>query len=430
MELFLTTVLLLTVAATNSCFKTTDADHITLMSHVFPGELKWFPATSCVVPTSTNLVSHFKAANLTLRNRDNTFQRSSLIYLAIILTATSSDIEANPGPSDSSTNIGQVSSYPCGLCNREVTWDDKALRCDTRDIWFHTQCENVRDTVYEALGNSSCSWYCTHCGSPNFSLRIFDSSVLNLSNSFSPVSSLVDSDTSSCISATSPGPPIHTSSPNKGKKKPRTPVKPLRVLNLNCRSIKNKKEQFLNVVDSASPDLIFGTESWLTPEVNDNEIFPPGFEIYRKDRTSTTGGRVFLAINSDYVSSCEPELDSNCELVWAKLQIAGQKTLHLGSYYRPNASDSDSLKQLQGSLDKLGHNTDVILAGDMNFPGWDWPNKCLKTTACNAALHLQFGNLLDDHNLEQIVEEPTRGNNILDLICRNAPSKVTYHPWH
>ena len=61
----------------------------------------------------------------------------------------------------------------------------------------------------------------------------------------------------------------------------------------------------------------------------------------------------------------------------------------------------------------------------MNFPGWDWPNKCLKTTACNAAPHLQFGNLLDDHNLEQIVEEPTRGNNILDLICTNAPSKVT-----
>ena len=129
MELFLTTVLLLTVAATNSCFKTTDGDHITLMSHVFPGELKWLPSTSCVVPTSTNLVSHFKAANLTLRNRDNTFQRSSLIYLAIILAATSSDIEANPGPSDSSTNIGQVSSYPCGLCNRDQPTNGSEVSC-------------------------------------------------------------------------------------------------------------------------------------------------------------------------------------------------------------------------------------------------------------------------------------------------------------
>ena len=72
---------------------------------------------------------------------------------------------------------------------------------------------------------------------------------------------------------------------------------------------------------------IFGTESWLNTEVKDNEDFPPGFNIYRKARPLTTGGGVFLAINSEVISSSVQELDSKCEIVWAKLGSLAKKQL-------------------------------------------------------------------------------------------------------
>ena len=38
--------------------------------------------------------------------------------------------------------------------------------------------------------------------------------------------------------------------------------------------------------DSNKPDIIVGTETWLTTEIHDNEIFPLelGYTIYRRDR--------------------------------------------------------------------------------------------------------------------------------------------------
>ena len=350
-------------------------------------------------------------------------QRNALAYLAVILLANSSDVEANPGPAVDGGVSNNSILYPCGCCGNEVTWDDRAICCDTCDTWYHTQYENVRDVIYETLMNSSISWDCYRCGSPNFSSALFDSSLLDLSNSFEPLSQLSDRDQSA---ASSPGPPNHTSSPVKPKVTSRSASKPLRVLNINCRSLKNTKEHFWNAVDGVKPDVILGTESWLNTEVKDNEVFPPGFNIYRKDRPLSTGGRVFLAVNSEFISSSVPELDSDCEIVWAKLEVSGQKATYLASYYRPPNNDINSLENLQSSLDKLGSrkNSNIIMAGDMNLPGWDWANGCLKEGASNISLHNLFAETLADYNLTQIVEEPTRGENILDLICTNNPSRV------
>ena len=56
----------------------------------------------------------------------------------------------------------------------------------------------------------------------------------------------------------------------------------------------------------------------------------------------------------------------------------------------------------------------------MNFPGWNWkePN----STAPN--LHTDFMDVLNNHALTQLVKEPTRQQNTLDLILTNHPGKV------
>ena len=47
----------------------------------------------------------------------------------------------------------------------------------------------------------------------------------------------------------------------------------LKVLNANFQSVVNKVPDFNCLVDTERPDIIIGTESWLSPDIKDNELF-------------------------------------------------------------------------------------------------------------------------------------------------------------
>jgi hypothetical protein len=49
--------------------------------------------------------------------------------------------------------------------------------------------------------------------------------------------------------------------------------KPLALLQVNCRSICNKILEFWNLIDTYNPDVVIGTESWLSEEINNAEVF-------------------------------------------------------------------------------------------------------------------------------------------------------------
>ena len=63
-----------------------------------------------------------------------------------------------------------------------------------------------------------------------------------------------------------------------------------------------------------------------------------------------------------------------------------------------------------------------MIAGDFNLPGLDWKGNTLKSNTQYPSIHHKFTEILDDNGLAQIVEEPSRGTNILDLIVTNQPS--------
>lgn len=46
---------------------------------------------------------------------------------------------------------------------------------------------------------------------------------------------------------------------------------------------------------SYSPHLTILTESWLTDDIRDDEIVPPGYEIFRCDRASRGWGVAIIA---------------------------------------------------------------------------------------------------------------------------------------
>ena len=77
------------------------------------------------------------------------------------------DIASNPGPKF---------QHPCGLCSKAVRSNQRAVQCDSCDVWYHVKCMQMSTHVYEALANSSCIWECVVCGLPNFSSSLFESS--------------------------------------------------------------------------------------------------------------------------------------------------------------------------------------------------------------------------------------------------------------
>ena len=180
----------------------------------------------------------------------------------------------------------------------------------------------------------------------------------------------------------SPPPPTAASSPivqepkeAKGKAAKAALNHPLRILIMNCQSIKNKKAELHTIIDSAKPDIILVNESWLTPEIKNSEIFPDSFDAVRKDRASDAHGGVFIAFKRDLLCTETPELDTNCEIVWCKLNIIGCRTLYLGSFYRPpDKIDNEYLEEFNSSLSRImsNRNAHVLVGGDFNCGDIEW----------------------------------------------------------
>jgi hypothetical protein len=162
----------------------------------------------------------------------------------------------------------------------------------------------------------------------NFSTSLFNTSVFETANSFSyPEESNAESEISFNHRTA-------TSSPSKVEKK-RNDL-PLRVLIINCQSIKTpgKHAELANIIESTQADIVIGTESWLKPSIKPQEVLPSDFNCYRKARPTGEGGGIFILVSMKYESE-EPEelkVDKNCKLVWTKMIIRGSKDLCVGSF--------------------------------------------------------------------------------------------------
>ena len=217
----------------------------------------------------------------------------------------------------------------------------------------------------------SISWECIRCGMPNFSTSLFDTTTsFEISNRFESFSSL--SDTRQYWPPNAVSSPIVQTKEAKPRTKKAVLNHPLRILIMNCQSIKNKKAEIHTVIESAKPDIILGNESWLTPDIKNSEIFPDSFDAVRKDRASDAHGGVFIAFMRDLCTEA-PELDTKCEIIWCKLNIIGCRTLYLGSFYRPPRFPTQELElkyleDFNTSLSRImsNKNAHVLVGGDFN----------------------------------------------------------------
>ena len=77
-----------------------------------------------------------------------------------------------------------------------------------------------------------------------------------------------------------------------------------------------------------------------------SEICPANFSASCKDRNSNKGGGgVFIALRNDLICTLQIEVNTDCEIICIKLQLANYKSILVGSFYRP--SDKNDTKYLE-----------------------------------------------------------------------------------
>ena len=62
------------------------------------------------------------------------------------------------------------------------------------------------------------------------------------------------------------------------------------------------------MITSLQADVVIGNESWLDPSIKSSEVFPDGFNSYRRDRPGGRGAGVFLLVSQLYESHQPEEL--------------------------------------------------------------------------------------------------------------------------
>jgi len=98
--------------------------------------------------------------------------------------------------------------------------------------------------------------------------------------------------------------------------------KPLVLLQVNCRSICNKIFEFWNLIDTYNPDVI-GTESWLSEEINNAEVFRNDYITFRRDRCSRGAG-VFIWVKN-YINCRVLWTDEVFELIAVEVEVTNLK---------------------------------------------------------------------------------------------------------
>ena len=173
-------------------------------------------------------------------------------------------------------------------------------------------------------------------------------------------------------------------------------------------------------------------ESWLKPHIQDAQIQIPNYQILRQDRKKRERGGVVLFVHNNLpTSNVKTFDDSFCGGIVCELNSI--KAILITIYRPPGAPDSsfeNLLKFIQRCITETTDNNeyrDIFFTGDFNLPEICWPICEKQTTQTklsqSATLLLNF---MEEHLLNQYVDKPTRGDNILDLILTNNSNIISH----
>ena len=181
--------------------------------------------------------------------------------------------------------------------------------------------------------------------------------------------------------------------------------------------------RFQELVYGEEADIVFVTEAWLKDYVENIEILPAGYEIYRRDRITRAGG-TSLAFKTTAFESFREITDfttSDLEVVTVELTTKSKLKLLICCCYRVPEPEVDWSGKFDIFLSELSSRyTNILICEDFNLPKVSWESQENTT----GAKEIAFEEQLADYFLTQLNTIPTRGNNLLDLVITSVPNQV------
>ena len=189
---------------------------------------------------------------------------------------------------------------------------------------------------------------------------------------------------------------------------------------MNAFSIKNKYVELEDYLYENDIDICAITETWLDSSVSSSEFTPDDYICFRQDRcldfypddtyTEIGRGGALLLVRRNLNPTPYPKGDAKAEVVWCTAHPNTKTDILIGVVYRPERGGEPNLETICNSISNIDSDN-VIIVGDFNFRDIDWENG-----EAHTALSKKFLSCIEDNMLFQLVKEPTRGANILDLV--------------
>ena len=160
------------------------------------------------------------------------------------------------------------------------------------------------------------------------------------------------------------------------------------------------------------------SESWLKPDISDNDIQLESFlPSFRSDRCDRLGGGVVIYVRDTNLCRRRTDLElRDLEAVWMEVTVRAKKIL-IGGFYRPPNSSADYFHLISESIDRA-HNTnlnDIIIVGDFNYNMLSNENNRVK-------------DLMQLYGLKQLIKEATHyteySASLIDLIMVRNESNI------
>lgn len=182
----------------------------------------------------------------------------------------------------------------------------------------------------------------------------------------------------------------------------------LSIMHLNIQSLKPKID--ILAVEAQPYDVLIFTETWLSNNVTDTDLYIPNFsKPFRCDRIDRIGGGVAIYVRDSLHAIERKDLQvQGVEALWTEIHIC-QRKLIVGGIYRPPNSNNTQWLKLEYLLDQAlnQHVDNILVAGDFNINVLANPSN-------------KMTRLIHSLNCEQLINSPTHytesSNSLLDLM--------------
>ena len=172
------------------------------------------------------------------------------------------------------------------------------------------------------------------------------------------------------------------------------------------------------------------TETHLKSYVKDAETSIEGYSIIRADRPIRSQGGVAIYYQEQLSAiECKSFSNQTCEVCITHIV---QLNATIVAVYRPPDTTKGLFKEALTEIEQYftevnKHKSDIFLMGDLNFPSVDWDTKAARSGCSknDKDCFIDLCKLMEDHFLIQVVDKPTRNENLLDIVLTNSSDLVS-----